>query len=179
MKGVGIGAPGHKTPDRTPLPSIFRRYATALSVHPLIHMPANPKPMSPETLLTLILIGLAAGTLSGLVGVGGGIIIVPALVFFLGFTQHQAQGSSLGLLMLPVGILAVLNYYNKGHIDFKIVLIMAAAFVAGGFLGSKLALALPQDTLKKIFAIILLYTAVRMLGWDAWVMKLIRGASGS
>lgn len=131
--------------------------------------------MAPETILLLVIIGLAAGTLSGLVGVGGGIIIVPALVFFLGFPQHQAQGTSLGLLMLPVGILAVLNYYNKGHIDFRIVFIMAVAFVAGGFLGSKLALALPQDTLKKVFALILLYTAVRMLGWDAAVLKWIKG----
>ncbi|SHF96401.1 hypothetical protein SAMN05444008_11515 [Cnuella takakiae] len=137
--------------------------------------PPTRKPMPTETILLLALIGLAAGTLSGLVGVGGGIIIVPALVFFLGFTQHQAQGTSLGLLMLPVGILAVLNYYNKGFIDYRIVLIMALAFVAGGFLGSKLALALPQETIKKIFAILLLYTAVRMMGWDAMVMKWFKG----
>lgn len=135
----------------------------------------NAKKMTPETLLLLVLIGLAAGTLSGLVGVGGGIIIVPALVFFMGFTQHQAQGTSLGLLLLPVGILAVLNYYNKGHIDIRMVLVMGAAFVAGGFLGSKMALALPQETIRKIFALVLLYTAVRMMGWDAWVMKWIKG----
>lgn len=131
--------------------------------------------MPTETIVLLAAIGLTAGMLSGLVGVGGGIIIVPALVFFLGFTQHQAQGTSLGLLMFPVGILAVLSYYQKGHIDFRIVFIMAAAFVAGGFMGAKLALVLPQDTLKKIFAILLLYTAIRMLGWDAAVLKWIRG----
>ena len=75
--------------------------------------------MNTETILLLILIGLAAGTLSGLVGVGGGIIIVPALVFFLGFSQQAAQGTSLGLLLLPVGILAVINYYKGGFIDLN------------------------------------------------------------
>jgi len=87
--------------------------------------------MNAETILLLILIGLAAGTLSGLVGVGGGIIIVPALVFFLGFSQQAAQGTSLGLLLLPAGILAVINYYNKGFIDLNVVGVMCAAFVIG------------------------------------------------
>ena len=100
-------------------------------------MSIKTKQMTPETILILVLVGLAAGILSGLVGVGGGIIIVPALVFFLGFSQHEAQGTSLGLLLLPVGILAVMNYYKQGHIDVRIVLIMSAAFVAGGFFGSK------------------------------------------
>src|SRR5215510_7095993 len=123
-------------------------------------------PMSTETILLLTIIGLAAGILSGMVGVGGGIIVVPALVFFLGFSQHQAQGTSLGLLLLPVGILAVINYYNKGYIDIKVVAIMSIAFILGGWLGSKLSLSLPQDMVKKIFAVILFYTAFKMLGWD-------------
>jgi len=132
------------------------------------------KPMSTETILLLIVIGLVAGVLSGMVGVGGGIIVVPALVFFLGFTQHAAQGTSLGLLLLPVGILAVINYYNKGYIDVKVVIIMSVAFILGGWLGSKLSLALPQETVKKIFAIILFYTAFKMMGWDAVLMKWIK-----
>jgi len=132
------------------------------------------KPMSTETILLLIMIGLVAGVLSGMVGVGGGIIVVPALVFFLGFTQHAAQGTSLGLLLLPVGILAVINYYNKGYIDVKVVIIMSVAFILGGWLGSKLSLALPQETVKKIFAIILFYTAFKMMGWDAVLMKWIK-----
>jgi len=134
------------------------------------------QPMSTETILLLTIIGLAAGILSGMVGVGCGIIVVPALVFFLGFSQHAAQGTSLGLLLLPVGILAVINYYNKGYIDVKVVAIMSIAFILGGWLGSKLSLALPQDIVKKIFAIILFYTAFKMLGWDAvivnWVKKI-------
>ena|SRR5215831_5621559 len=131
--------------------------------------------MNTETILLLILIGLAAGTLSGLVGVGGGIIIVPALVFFLGFSQQAAQGTSLGLLLLPVGILAVLNYYKGGFIDLKVVGIMCITFVLGGWLGSKLAVTISQETAKKIFAAILFYTALRMLGWDIAFIKWIKG----
>jgi uncharacterized membrane protein YfcA len=131
--------------------------------------------MNIETVLLLIIVGLAAGVLSGMVGVGGGIIIVPALVIFLGFSQHQAQGTSLGLLLLPVGILAVMNYYNKGYIDIKVVAIMSIAFVLGGWLGSKLSLSLPQDTVKKIFAIVLFYTAFRMMGWDSVIAKWVKG----
>ena len=131
--------------------------------------------MNAETILILILVGLAAGTLSGLVGVGGGIIIVPALVFFLGFSQQAAQGTSLGLLLLPVGILAVINYYNKGFIDLKVVGIMCAAFVFGGWVGSKLALSLSQELVKKIFAVVLFYTAFKMLGWDAIIFKWVKG----
>jgi hypothetical protein len=135
----------------------------------------KPGNMTIETVLLLIIVGLAAGILSGMVGVGGGIIVVPALVIFLGFSQHQAQGTSLGLLLLPVGILAVMNYYNKGYIDIKVVAIMSIAFVFGGWLGSKLSLSLPQDTVKKIFAIVLFYTAFRMMGWDVLFIKWIKG----
>jgi len=130
--------------------------------------------MTIQIILILVLIGLAAGVLSGLVGVGGGIIIVPALVFFLGFSQFQAQGTSLGLLLLPVGILAVVNYYNQGHIDIKVVCIMAIAFVVGGWLGSKLALITPEIVVKRIFAILLFYTGFKMLGWDAVIIKWIK-----
>ena len=111
--------------------------------------PIQKDTMTTELVMILLLIGLFAGILSGLVGVGGGLIIVPALIFFLGYSQHQAQGTSLGLLLLPVGILAVLNYYNKGYIDIKVVAIMSIAFIFGGWLGSKLALRLPADAVKK------------------------------
>jgi len=127
--------------------------------------------MSMYTIMLLIIIGLIAGVLSGMIGVGGGIIIVPALVFFLGFSQHQAQGTSLGLLLLPVGILAVMNYYNKGFIDIKVVVIMSIAFILGGWLGSKLSLALPGDIVKKIFGILLFYTGIKMMGWDTLFVK--------
>jgi hypothetical protein len=122
--------------------------------------------MTVQTILLLILIGLAAGALSGLVGVGGGIIIVPALVFLLGFNQLQAQGTSLGLLLLPIGIIAVINYYKQGYVDIKVIGIMSVAFVLGGWLGSKIALSISQEIVKKIFAIVLFYTAFKMLNWD-------------
>jgi uncharacterized protein len=128
--------------------------------------PLQKNIMTTELVIIVLVIGLCAGVLSGLVGVGGGLIIVPALIFFLGFNQHQAQGTSLGLLLLPVGILAVINYYNKGNVDVKVVGIMSIAFIAGGWLGSKLALRLPEDTVKKIFAVFLFYSAFKLLGWD-------------
>jgi uncharacterized membrane protein YfcA len=124
------------------------------------------KKMDTTLIITILIIGLCAGVLSGMVGVGGGIIIVPALVFFLGFSQHMAQGTSLGLLLLPAGILAVLNYYKAGQVDVKVVGLLAISFIAGGYLGSKWSLSLPQDTVKKIFAIFLFYTAFKMIGWE-------------
>ena len=122
--------------------------------------------MTVQTVLLLILVGLAAGALSGLVGIGGGIIIVPALVYVLGFSQLQAQGTSLGLLLLPAGILAVMNYYKNGYVDVKVVGVMFVAFVIGGWLGSKYSLSLSQETVKKIFAVVLLLTAGKMLFFD-------------
>lgn len=130
--------------------------------------------MTTELVGIILVIGLCAGILSGLVGVGGGLIIVPALIFFLGFNQHQAQGTSLGLLLLPVGFLAVMNYYNKGNVDVKVVAIMSIAFIAGGWLGSKLALRLPEDTVKKVFAVFLFYSAFKLLGWDKAIINWIR-----
>lgn len=122
--------------------------------------------MSMQTVIIVILIGLAAGMLSGLVGVGGGIIIVPALVFFLGFTQHQAIGTSLGILLLPAGILAVMNYYKKGFIDVRVVLILFLGYLVGSYFGSKISLNVSQDALKKAFALMLILTAVKMLFFD-------------
>ena len=136
--------------------------------------------MDAQTIIIIIVIGIAAGTLSGLVGVGGGIIMVPALVFFMHYTQHQAQGTSLAVLTIPVVILASLYYYHQCQklgtpIDLKIVGLLAAGFIAGGFFGSKIALTINQDALKKIFAVILFYTAFKMLGWDVLIAKWVKG----
>src|SRR3954462_4801224 len=99
--------------------------------------------MDTQIVLIVILIGVVAGMLSGLVGIGGGLVIVPALVYFLGMPQHAAQGTSLALILLPVGILAVLSYYKQGHIDVKIAGLLAIGFVADSYFGSKIALSLP------------------------------------
>jgi len=122
--------------------------------------------MSTTTLLLLVIIGLAAGFLSGLVGIGGGIIMVPALVFVLGFTQKQAQGTSLGVLVLPVVALGVWQYYKQGQINFNYVFVIALAFLEGGYLGSKLALNLSDDKMKKIFAVVMLLLSLKMLFLD-------------
>src|SRR5947209_1220522 len=110
--------------------------------------------MAAQTIILLLIIGLAAGLLSGLIGIGGGVIIVPALVYLLGFSQHQAQGTSLGLLLPPVGVLAVMNYYKKGYLDIKVIAIMCIAFILGSYLGSKMSLSMSEERLKKFFAIL-------------------------
>lgn len=122
--------------------------------------------MDIQTILIIIMVGVAAGMLSGLVGVGGGIIIVPSLVYFIGFSQKTAQGTSLGLILLPVGILGVLQYYKQGHLDVKVVCILAIGFLAGSYFGSKIALSISQETLKKVFAVLMILIAVKMLFLD-------------
>lgn len=119
--------------------------------------------MTAQTFASLLLIGILAGLLSGLVGVGGGVVMVPLLVLFLGLSQHQAQGTSLAVLAIPVTALAVFNYYKEGQLDFKYAAVIALFFIVGSFLGSKLALGLDQRTLKKIFAVILIGIAIKML----------------
>jgi|SRR5688572_27218961 len=132
--------------------------------------------MDYQAIIILILIGLAAGVLSGLVGVGGGIILVPALVYFFNYNQHQAQGTSLGVLTFPVTILAFLSYYhdsiNTGEpIQLKVILIIAGGFILGGLLGSVIAVKIDQQMLKKIFALILFYTGIKMLDWDKVIVN--------
>lgn len=119
--------------------------------------------MTLQIIVSLIIIGILAGVLSGLVGVGGGIIMVPLLVMFFGFNQHQAQGTSLAVLAVPVTAVAVFNYYKEGQINIKYAAIIAIFFVVGSVFGSKLALTLDQKMLKKIFAVVLLVIAGKML----------------
>lgn len=122
--------------------------------------------MSLFTIVMLILVGLVAGLLSGMIGVGGGIIIVPALVLLLSFSQKEAQGTSLGILLLPVGILAVYQYYKQGYINMNYVGIVALAFIIGGYFGSKIALSISEEKVKKIFAVTMMIIAIKMLFFD-------------
>ena len=121
--------------------------------------------MSINTLIILALIGLLAGFISGSLGVGGGIIIVPALVLFLGFTQHQAQGISLGIMLAPIGLLAFINYSREGYTNIKYSLLLLVVFFIGSYLGSRMAVQLPAATLKKVFGGLMLVAGARMIFW--------------
>ncbi len=121
------------------------------------------KQLNMTTIVILLCIGLFAGILSGMVGIGGGIIIVPALVYFMNMSQHEAQGTSLAVLLLPVGVLAVYQYYQAGYVDVRSSLIIATTFVVGGLIGSKIAIAVDQNMLKKIFGIFMLLISLKMI----------------
>jgi len=119
--------------------------------------------MSTPVLLLLIIIGVITGVMAGMLGIGGAIIMIPALVFIMGLTQQTAQGTSLAVMLPPIGIIAAYNYYKAGQVNIKFALILAAAFIIGSYFGSKLALSIPQPLLKKIFGVLLLLVAAKML----------------
>jgi uncharacterized membrane protein YfcA len=119
--------------------------------------------MSTTTILILLLIGLLAGILSGFVGIGGGVVIVPALMMTLGLTQHQAQGTSLFVLMMPVVFLAVMNYWKAGNVNWKFGVTIAVAFVIGGYIGSKLSLRLSPAVVKMVFGLLMAYLSFRLI----------------
>jgi len=119
--------------------------------------------MDMGSVLLYLLLGLAAGVLSGLGGIGGGIIIVPALVLFFGLSQHQAQGTTLALMVPPIGILAAWTYYKHGDVDLRIAALVAAGFFLGGLIGARFATGLSNTVLEKIFGVSLLLVAVKMI----------------
>jgi len=112
--------------------------------------------------LALALVGVMAGLFSGTLGVGGGAVIIPSLVLFLGFSQQSAQGTTLAMMVLPIGILAAVQYYQNGFIDTKAALIMAVFFMIGGYFGAKLATQVPEAVLRKSFAALLIAIALKM-----------------
>lgn len=113
--------------------------------------------------ITLIaLIGLTAGLLGGVMGLGGAIIIIPALVLGLGYSQQMAQGTTLMMMVLPVGALAAFQYYQKGLVDVKAAIIMGVFFFVGGYFGARFATRLPQDILRKVFSALLVAIALKM-----------------
>ena len=119
--------------------------------------------MDMQTLLLLLCIGLLAGIASGFVGIGGGMIIVPALVFGLGLNQHMAQGTSLALMIPPIGILAVMSYYKAGQIQLEYAGILALTFVLGAWMGSKWALRINPSVVRLIFGLFMLFAAGRLI----------------
>ena len=119
--------------------------------------------MSINEIILLAAIGFLAGIVGGTLGLGGGIIIVPALVFILGFSQHTAQGTSLAVLLFPIGILGVINYAKNGYVNFKFAAILIVAFILGSYLGSVISVHLPAKTLKKIFGVFLFLISIKMI----------------
>ena len=114
-------------------------------------------------ILILLFIGLIAGVISGFLGIGGGIIIIPALVYLLGYSQHNAQGTSLGLLLPPIGLLAVINYHKAGFVNIQAAALMCITFIIGSYISSKIAVELPEIFIKKLFAVFLLFYSVKLL----------------
>lgn len=113
--------------------------------------------------IAFLSLGLLAGVLSGLLGLGGGILIVPALVFVFGLTQHTAQGTTLALMVPPIGLLAAWTYWRQGHVDIKIAALICLGFFFGGLIGAKLAGSINAVLLKKLFGVALLVTALKMI----------------
>lgn len=114
-------------------------------------------------IIIFLLIGVSAGILSGFFGIGGGIIIVPALMYICRFTQLKAQGTSLAVLLLPVGLLAFLEYYKRGNVDIKAGIIIGITVVFGAMIGGKIAHYISPYTLKKGFALFMLLVSLKML----------------
>lgn len=112
--------------------------------------------------LLYLLLGLIAGILSGVVGIGGGTIIIPALVFLFGFTQHKAQGTTLALMVPPIGMLAAWTYYKQGFVDLRAALFIVLGFFIGGLLGARVAVGIPDAVLRKVFGVYLLIVAAQM-----------------
>jgi uncharacterized protein len=110
-----------------------------------------------------LLLGFVAGVLGGLIGLGGGVIIVPALVFLFGFSQHRAQGTTLALMVPPIGLLAAWVYYKQGYVDLKVALLICVGFFLGGLLGAKVATSLSNAVLEKVFGVALLLIALKMI----------------
>jgi uncharacterized protein len=118
--------------------------------------------MNLSTIIILVLIGLMAGVFSGIFGVGGAVVMIPALVYFLGVDQHTAQGTSLAIMLPPIGLFAAYNYYKAGQVNVWYAVIIAVTFMVGGYFGSKIALSLPEHLMKKIFAVFLVLVALRL-----------------
>jgi uncharacterized membrane protein YfcA len=118
--------------------------------------------MSWITFFILVGIGLSAGLLGGMVGLGGGIILIPGLVIFLAMDQRTAQGTSLAIMLPPIGLLAAFNYYRQGFVNMKYAIVIALVFMIGSYFGSKIALNVSPATMKKIFPVVLVAVAAKM-----------------
>jgi uncharacterized membrane protein YfcA len=119
--------------------------------------------MNFTTVIILVMIGLMTGVFGGVFGVGGAVIMIPALVYFLNVDQHTAQGTSLAVMLPPIGLFAAYNYYKEGQVNVWYAVIIALSFMIGGYFGSKIALNLPEQTMKKIFGFFLILIALKLI----------------
>lgn len=119
--------------------------------------------MSVFQLVILIIVGLLSGVLAGFFGVGGAIIVIPALIFILGLSQHEAQGTSLAFMLPPVGILATWNYWKAGHVNWKIALVLSLTFVVGAYIGSHFSVNISDKILRRVFGVLLVFIALKMI----------------
>ncbi|MFI5251557.1 MAG: sulfite exporter TauE/SafE family protein [Bacteroidota bacterium] len=113
--------------------------------------------------LEYIALGLVGGTLSGILGIGGAVLLIPALVYFFGFEQHTAQGTTLAMMIPPIGLLAMLEYYKAGYVNIKVAAIMVVGMFIGGYFGAIIATHIPAATLRKIFGVLLLVVGFKMI----------------
>ena len=114
-------------------------------------------------ILPYVFLGLVAGIFSGLIGIGGGLIIIPVLVLMFGFSQHQAQGTTLALMVPPIGLLAAWTYYREGHVDLKAAALICAGFFIGGLIGARLANQISSSVLEKVFGVAMLLISLKMI----------------
>jgi len=114
-------------------------------------------------MIILIVVGIVAGLLGGMMGIGGGLIVIPALMFFLGLTQKEANATSLAFMLAPTGLLAVINYYKAGYVNVKYAIIIAIAFFIGAYFGSEWAIKMPVQTLKKLFGVLLIVFGIKYI----------------
>ena len=119
--------------------------------------------MSNINIFLFLLLGLITGTFSGLIGIGGAIIIIPSLVLIFGMSQHMAQGTTLALMVPPIGLLAAWTYYKAGYVDFKVAALICLGFFIGGFIGARFVTDIPDLLLKRIFGLVLLLAALKMI----------------
>jgi len=119
--------------------------------------------MSFSTFIILIAIGLLAGVLSGFVGVGGGILMIPLMMLFLGLSQFEAQGTALVAMLPPIGILAAMNYFKSGYVKWEYAVVIALTFVIGGYFGSKMSLSLDPTTVRKVFGVVMFFAAIKLI----------------
>ena len=114
-------------------------------------------------LFPYLMLGLVAGTMSGLIGIGGGVLITPSLVYIFGFSQYQAQGTTLALLVPPIGFLGAWAYYQRGFVDLRVALLICLGFVLGGLIGAKFAVRIPELLLRRLFGFGMLMISIKMM----------------